>query len=40
MAWDKLTAKQKRSATIKVFGGPLYTAAEIRRIHYGPTPAA
>ncbi len=39
IAWDKLTAKQKRRATIKVFGGPLYTAAEIKRFFYGPKPA-
>ena len=32
-------AEQTRRATIKVLGGPVYTAAEIVRLHYGPRPA-
>jgi hypothetical protein len=38
MAWHRLAPEQKKGATIKVLGGPLYTAAEIGRFHYGPKP--
>ena len=39
MAWHRLPPQQTRRATIKVLGGPVYTAAEIVRLHYGPKPA-
>ena len=32
-------AEQTKRATIKVIGGPVYNAAEIVRLHYGPRPA-
>ena len=35
--WHRLRPEQAR-ATIRVIGGPVYTAAEIRRLHYGPRP--
>jgi hypothetical protein len=38
MAWHRLPPQQTRRATIKVIGGPVYTAAEIVRLHYGPKP--
>ena len=34
--WHKLRPEQAQRATIRVVGGPLYTAAEIRRFHSGP----
>jgi hypothetical protein len=37
--WHRLRPEQAQGATIRVIGGPLYTAAEIRRFHYGPQPA-
>jgi hypothetical protein len=37
--WHRLRPEQAQRATIRVIGGPLYTAAEIRRLHYGPQPA-
>jgi hypothetical protein len=37
--WHRLRPEQAQRATIRVIGGPLYTAAEIRRFHYGPQPA-
>jgi hypothetical protein len=30
---------KKIRATVKVIGGPVYTAKEIERLHYGPKPA-
>jgi hypothetical protein len=39
MAWHRLPPEQTKRATIKVIGGPVYTAAEIVRLHYGPGPA-
>ena len=39
MAWHRLPPEQTKRATIKVIGGPVYTAAEIVRLHYGPRPA-
>jgi hypothetical protein len=39
MAWHRLPPEQTKRATIKVIGGPVYTAAEIVRLHYGPKPA-
>ena len=38
-AWHRLPPEQTKRATIKVIGGPVYTAAEIVRLHYGPRPA-
>ena len=38
LAWRKLAPEQKKKATVKVFGGPVYNAAEIERLHYGPKP--
>jgi hypothetical protein len=39
MAWHRLRPEQTKRATIKVFGGPVYTATEIVRLHFGPKPA-
>ena len=36
MAWHGLRPEQTKRATIKVFGGPFYTAIEIVRLHFGP----
>jgi hypothetical protein len=38
MAWHRLPPEQTERATIKVIGGPVYTAAEILRLHFGPRP--
>jgi hypothetical protein len=35
MAWHRLPSEQRKRASIRVMGGPLYTAAEIERLHYG-----
>jgi hypothetical protein len=35
-AWRRLRPEQAQRATIRIIGGPLYTAAEIPRLHYGP----
>jgi hypothetical protein len=35
MAWHRLRPEQTKRATIKVFGGPVYTATEIVRLHFG-----
>ena len=40
IAWRKLAPDQKIRATIKVIGGRVYTAHEIKRLHYGPKPNA
>ena len=39
LAWHRLPPGQKIRATIKVIGGPVYTAHDIDRLHYGPKPA-
>jgi hypothetical protein len=39
LAWQQLAPEQKIRATVKVIGGPVYTAQEIERLHYGPKPA-
>jgi hypothetical protein len=39
LAWHRLPAGQKLRATVKVIGGPVHTAHEIHRLHYGPRPA-
>ena len=36
LAWHRLAPAQKIRATVKVIGGPVYTAHEIARLHYGP----
>jgi hypothetical protein len=38
-AWHRLRPEQKIRATIKVIGGPVYTACQIDRLHEGPKPA-
>jgi hypothetical protein len=37
-AWQRLRPEQKIRATIKVIGGPVYTAHEIDRLHPGAKP--
>ena len=39
VAWHALPSAQKIRATVKVIGGPVYTAHQIDRLHYGPKPA-
>ncbi len=39
LAWHRLAPEQKIRATVKVIGGPVYTAHEIERLHYEPKPA-
>jgi hypothetical protein len=39
MAWHRLPPEQTRRATIRIIGGPVYTAIEIARLHYRPKPA-
>ena len=38
-AWQQLAPEQKIRATVKVIGGPVYTAQEIERLYYRPKPA-
>ena len=40
LAWYRLPAGEREGATIRVnvAGGPVYTAKEIDRLHYGPAP--
>jgi len=38
MAWQRLPPEQRQRATIRVFGGPLYTAAEIERLYFRRKP--
>jgi hypothetical protein len=38
LAWRRLAPEQKIRATVDVIGGPVYTAQEIERLHYGPKP--
>jgi hypothetical protein len=38
LAWHALPSAQKVRATVKVIGGPVYTAHQIDRLHYGPKP--
>jgi hypothetical protein len=33
-----LSSAQKIRATVKVIGGPVYTAQQIHRLHFGPKP--
>jgi hypothetical protein len=33
-----IAPEQKIRATVKVIGGPVYTAKEIERLDYGPKP--
>lgn len=37
-AWQRLRPEQKIRATIRVIGGPVYTAHEIDRLYQGPKP--
>ena len=37
LAWQRLAPERKIRATVKVIG-PVYTAKEIERLHYGPKP--
>jgi hypothetical protein len=37
-AWHRLRPEQTKRATIKVIGGPVYTATDIVRLHFGPKP--
>jgi hypothetical protein len=39
LAWQRLASEQKIRATVKVIGGPVFTAKEIERLQYGPKPA-
>jgi hypothetical protein len=39
LAWQRLPPDQKIRATVRVIGGPVYTAHEIDRLHYVPKPA-
>ena len=34
--WHRLRPEQTKRATIKVIGGPVYTATEIARLHFEP----
>jgi hypothetical protein len=38
-AWQRLRPEQKIRATIKVIGGPVYSANQIDRLYQGPKPA-
>ena len=38
LAWRGLAPDQKIRATIRVIGGPVYSAHEIDRLHCGPKP--
>jgi hypothetical protein len=38
LAWRALPSTQKIRATVKVIGGPVHTAHQIDRLHYGPKP--
>ena len=38
LAWKRLAPEKKIRATVKVIGGPVYTAKEIERLHYGTRP--
>jgi hypothetical protein len=40
VAWRALPSAQKIRATVKVIGGPVYTAHQIDRLHYGPKPGS
>ena len=38
LAWHKLGPEQKIRATVRLIGGPVYTAHQIARFHYGAKP--
>jgi hypothetical protein len=38
LAWRALPSTHKIRATVKVIGGPVYTAHQIDRLHHGPKP--
>ena len=39
LAWHRLAPEQKIRATVKLIGGPVYTAHQIARFHYGTKQA-
>ncbi len=39
LAWERLTLEQKIRATVRLIGGPVYTAHQIARFHYGTKQA-
>ena len=39
LAWQRLTPEQEIPATVKLIGGPVYTAQQIARFHYGTKQA-
>jgi hypothetical protein len=40
IAWRRLLPDQKIRATVRVIGGPVYSAHQIDQLHYGPNPTA
>jgi len=38
LAWDRLPNELKEIALIEVYGGQVYAADQIERLHYGPKP--
>jgi hypothetical protein len=38
VAWRALPSAVKIRATVKVIGGPVFTANQIDRLYYGPKP--
>jgi hypothetical protein len=40
VAWRSLPSAAKIRATVKLIGGPVYTAQQINRLHYAPKPRA
>jgi hypothetical protein len=40
MAWRALPSAMKIRATVKVIGGPVYTAHQINRLRHAPKPDA
>jgi hypothetical protein len=38
LKWLALPSAQKIRATVKVIGGPVYTAQQIHRLHFGLKP--
>jgi hypothetical protein len=39
LAWRVLSPEEKVRATVKVIGGPVYSAYQIDRLYYGPESA-
>jgi hypothetical protein len=40
LAWDRLPNELKEIALIEAYGGQVYSADQIKRLHYGPKPEA